>query len=411
MAQTPPQAAISYAQSYRRDDVLELSNRLRRDGVKCEIDQYEPAPEVGWGRFMSELMKSRTVLVVCSEPYLRRYHLREERGVGLGATFESGILVQRVIESQGRNTSIIPVLLDSADAQFIPDFLRDVTRYDLSRDGEYEKLLRRLTDRPYVVRPPVGEIPHLPTRDEPVTAARPRNLVLFRTESSLFGMPLIEVERAEGLRMIVAADNQSDVAHLRALRGERHHFSVAYRLTATFARVQSIRELMRDGEERIELDLAQVPFDNSLGTEMSYNGVSADKIAEMRARRILLDENPPPPASGQSWGDEMQSMLFESILSGSSSIGDRLSVKGSPITAIARDMDVRNPDFVPVARLLCVMTLILSGTVEHIVRLDVEPETAGVRVRFEGVRHKAYSNVEPTRISVEGVCPLDSAAS
>lgn len=52
-------------------------------------------------------------------------------------------------------------------------------------------------------------------------------------------------------------------------RGERHHFSVAYRLSATFARVQSVRELMRDGEDRVELHLTDVPFDISFGTEMS----------------------------------------------------------------------------------------------------------------------------------------------
>lgn len=352
------------------------------------------------------LMTSRFVLVVCSEPYLRRYHLREQSGVGLGATFESGLLVQRVIDQQGRNTSIIPVLLDSADAQFIPDFLGDVTHYDLSRQGEYEKLLRRLTDQPYVVHPPVGEIPHLPPREDQA-AARPRNLVMFRTASSMFGMPLMEVERADRLRLLVAPDNHSDVAHLRALRDERNHFSIAYGLTAAFARLQNVRELMRQGEDRVELQLAEVPFDNSFGTEMSYNGISADKIAEMRARRILLNENLPKASNGRSTAGEMNDLMFESFLSGSSSIGDRLAVKGSPITAIARDVKRNNPEFMPVSKLLCVMTLILSSTVEHIVRLDMAMEDAGVRVQFEGVRHKVYSNVEPTRIEVAGVCPIN----
>lgn len=53
------------------------------------------------------------------------------------------------------------------------------------------------------------------------------------------------------------------------------------------------------------------------------------------------------------------------------------------------------------------MTLILSGTVEHIVRLDMAMEDAGIRIRFEGIRHKVYSNAEPTRISVAGLCAID----
>lgn len=406
MARESPKTAISYVHGYRDDEVLGLSSRLRGDGVDCEIDLYEPAPEIGWGRWMAEMMTQRIVLVTCSEAYNRRYHLQEEPGVGLGATFESGLLVQRVLESQGRNRSIIPLLLASGDARFIPEFLKDVTRYDLSREGEYENLLRRLTNQPAVPRPPIGAIPDLPPRATAPTPTKRRNLVLFKSEASgLFGMPLIERERSDRLRLTVAPDDHSDVAKLRALKNERHHFSVAYGLTASFVRFSGLRETLRDGEERIEIDLAEIPFDNSYGTEMSYNGISADQLAEMRARRILLDERLPQIGSND-WAGNLNQMTLESFVSGSSSIGDRLAVKSSPIPAMVNAMPKGDDDVIPATKLLCVMLLILSGVVEHISRLDMELRPDGVRVDFEGIRHKVYSNVQAPRIAVSGVCPV-----
>ncbi len=404
-----PAVAISYVHGYRDLEILRLSNCLRRDGVDCEIDQYEPAPETGWARWMAEMMTERIVLVVCSELYNRRYHLRDSPGVGLGATFESGLLVQRALDAQGRNKSIIPLLLDSNDARFVPDFLKDVTRYDLSHGGGYEDLLRRLTNQPAVLRPPLGTVPHLPPIVADPAMATRRNLILFQSESSgFFGMPLLDVERAESFRLTVTPDDSADVAKLRSLKNERGRFPIAYGLTAAFVRLRNLREFMRDAQERFELDLVEVPFNSGFGTEMSYNGISADKIAEMRARRILLDE-PLPNVGGSGWGGDLNQMTFEMFVSGSSSSGDRLAVKSSPVPPLVRAMSNSN-DTVPATKLVCVMLLILSGAVEHISRLEMSLERGDMRIDFEGIRHKTYSNAEPARITLSGVCPVSGTA-
>lgn len=74
-ASRSPRVFISY--SFDRTDtkerVLELSNRLRRDGIDCRIDQYEINPTEGWARWIERQNKEADfVLVVCSENYLRR---------------------------------------------------------------------------------------------------------------------------------------------------------------------------------------------------------------------------------------------------------------------------------------------------------------------------------------------------
>ena len=46
MDRTPPKVFISYSwdSDKHKDRVLELSDRLRREGVDCQIDQYEDFP-------------------------------------------------------------------------------------------------------------------------------------------------------------------------------------------------------------------------------------------------------------------------------------------------------------------------------------------------------------------------------
>src|SRR5258708_30695749 len=53
--------------------VLELSNRLRSEGIDCVLDQYEVSPPEGWPLWMDKKIRdSRLVLTVCTETYYKR---------------------------------------------------------------------------------------------------------------------------------------------------------------------------------------------------------------------------------------------------------------------------------------------------------------------------------------------------
>jgi hypothetical protein len=155
-------AIISYAHGPYDDQTIALADRLNREGVDCDLDVYEEAPPEGWPRWMERMMTQRTVLVIASEPYYRRHHRKERRGKGRGTTFETGVLAQRVVDMQGKNEGIIPILFDPTDQRYIPEFLRDVTWYNLSQPGGYDDLYRRLTARPKYEKPPLGKIRVLP---------------------------------------------------------------------------------------------------------------------------------------------------------------------------------------------------------------------------------------------------------
>lgn len=145
--------------------VLRLSDRLRSDGVDCQIDQYEVAPTQGWPRWMEEQAeRADYVLVVCTEAYLRRFRGEEDPGIGLGATWEGGIITQEMYDAQGRNTKFIPVVFVPTDLSHRPRMLKSTTYYDLSTPDGYDRLLRRLTQQPKTIKPPLGSIRRLPRR-------------------------------------------------------------------------------------------------------------------------------------------------------------------------------------------------------------------------------------------------------
>jgi hypothetical protein len=123
-----------------------------------------------------KMVGTDVVLVVCSEAYYRRYHLEEQPGIGKGATFEGGMLNRRVLDAQGSEHGVIPVVFDRADLRWIPEFLRDETYFVLPE--QFDDLYRVLTRQPQFVKPPLGEIRRMPpqtgTSGIPLAAARPQ---------------------------------------------------------------------------------------------------------------------------------------------------------------------------------------------------------------------------------------------
>lgn len=49
--------SYSHDSDEHRDQILDLSKRLRDGGIDCEIDQYDPSPEQGWPVWMQQKMQ------------------------------------------------------------------------------------------------------------------------------------------------------------------------------------------------------------------------------------------------------------------------------------------------------------------------------------------------------------------
>jgi SEFIR domain len=164
---SPPKVFISYSHDSQthKDRVLALADRLRDDRIDCNIDQYEQSPPAGWHRWMlNEVEAADLVLVVCSEPYDRRFRGREEAGKGKGAIWEGGVIIQELY-AQGVNSKFIPIVLTADDANFIPSSLRSATYYRLIATDDYELLYRRLTNQHSTPKQDLGKFRKLDKRD------------------------------------------------------------------------------------------------------------------------------------------------------------------------------------------------------------------------------------------------------
>jgi hypothetical protein len=160
-----PRVMISYTHDSPAHiaEALALADRLRSQGVDCVIDRYEESPAQGWPRWMlDQIDDAEWVLVVCTETYNKRVRGHEVPGKGLGASWEGAVIMQEIYEEQGKTTKFVPVVFDPQDAAHRPTFLRSLTYYAL-RDAEgYERLYRRLTNQPKIVKPELGPLQAMP---------------------------------------------------------------------------------------------------------------------------------------------------------------------------------------------------------------------------------------------------------
>ena len=165
MSEIPQEVFISYS----HDDpahiarVLALSNKLRSEGVNCVLDQYEESPAEGWPRWMDRKIRSAGfVLMVCTEPYLRRVMGEEAADHGLGIRWEGHLIYQHIYNAGTSNTKFIPVIFAKEDKTFIPTPIQGFTYYRVTDPTDYDKLYARLTSQVYTARPALGPRRPLP---------------------------------------------------------------------------------------------------------------------------------------------------------------------------------------------------------------------------------------------------------
>ena len=192
----------------------------------------------------------------------------------------------------------------------IPEFLGNATRYDVFTDEGYDRLYRRLTAQPRYPKRPLGKVRHLPphapaketaparakargdraltsTLDSPRTRAskarepekkRRGELVLIgRDPKNPQFLTAISIEAGPSITMVLAPASGDERAFLEELaRRSYDPVSIAYGLTATRARVMSVKHVREAGEERHHVVFAPDEREYGSGiTEMSTEGYSS----------------------------------------------------------------------------------------------------------------------------------------
>jgi hypothetical protein len=163
---------ISYSHDSlkHKECVLQLSNRLRSEGIDCNIDQYETSPPEGWFRWMvNQIEEADFVLIVCTENYEKRFKGKDEAGKGRGTNWEGAIITQELYLGEANN-KCIPIVFSPESSKYIPPILKSVTYYVLNEEeiyDDYDELYGRLTNQKLVIKPNVGKLRHLKSRNFP----------------------------------------------------------------------------------------------------------------------------------------------------------------------------------------------------------------------------------------------------
>lgn len=154
---------ISYCQERSiSEKVLSLADKLRVEGVDCEIDQYNTNPKEGWQIWMlRNVKKADFVLVVCTRDYYDNF--LDGHKARKGSKFEGVLLLTDIYQMATSNDKYIPVIFKSADKKHIPDFLKSYTYYNLQSNKDYEGLYRRITDQPKILKPSIGDLENYAT--------------------------------------------------------------------------------------------------------------------------------------------------------------------------------------------------------------------------------------------------------
>ena len=434
MSQEQQTVFISYTHDSpeHKEKVLRLADRLCSEGVDCNIDQYETSPPEGWARWMvNQVDNADFILVVCTEIYGRRFTGNEEAGKGLGAQWEGAVITQDLYNSAAHNTKFIPIVFSSEDGSFIPKILRGATYYRIDTEDGYDDLYRRLTDQRRVVKPSIGErrvllplnkVPAgnknpeqnkavVKAKTEPATNAdahssRVNNnlLLIYLDDKTRSFIPIAQVTIGEFIEIRLRPENARQKAFLVDLsQRNKSEFAIAYKDDAWLVTLEkSVQNHDLDEEWKLTLKTKENSYSSSFMMEMSVNGYTGDDFAELRARRILLNEQ---IKKDNLWnrGSLDLGMVEHTVRAGNKVIEQIYC----PIPTMFQEFKNDAERFLVATRLMCVLFLKINRVIQHIFTLELQMiDSDKVGVNFDRQRHKPYVNQEPTNIQLSGSCDL-----
>ena len=186
----------------------------------------------------------------------------------------------------------------------------------------------------------------------------------------------------------------------------------AHQEDAAWVKPRAVAQISTEGETVWEIHLKEETVTSAYKhrTEpVILEQLTLDRVADLRAKRLLLDERLEAATLSLTQATVFDRMLLETHIRGelSSQYGNRLQALASPIPELYQHFRKTPERFKKFAHLISVLYLKLSNTVEDILQLDVELQgSAALWVKFRGRRYQLDVNEEPALLEFEGNCPL-----
>jgi class 3 adenylate cyclase len=219
------------------------------------------------------------------------------------------------------------------------------------------------------------------------------------------------------LTIQIPSKSEQDDATLQSLRPNLEQSQLlkfAYQNDGLLVKVKSIEALSRQDYKiwTLTLEAKKIKAD-AHALEQTCKGrkqfYSADDIARLKARRLLL--NDPPKLQmlqdAQIFSPALaEREMLENLIKSSTT---PVSIEDCVIQSLYPMYKDRPRVFRELARLKAIFFLKAAGIVEQVLELSLGPINDGkVHVRFRGRRRQVYLDIEPTMIEIEGDCPLVS---
>lgn len=406
--------------SYCRENMAavdQLRAALTSRGIKVWFDQKAVMPGMQWKPAVQQAIHQGAYFIAC---FSKESDVHDQTYMNEELT----LAVEKLQERPFDKTWFIPVKLEECK---VPDIdigggatLRDLQSVDLYEDWEtgIQQLLKVMSS---------GGVPSEETYPMPnATEDEVIKCVLLRSESGiLYFIPFQKVHwDATEISLTLLPASSAQTAFLSSLRKQLRDvpdgssidqlgaIAFAHQQDAAWVKLRKVEQISTETGTVWEIRLKEETVISAYKhrTEpVILEQLTLEQIAEMRARRLLLDEKLEVPSSSLTQTTVFEQMLLEAQIRGelSSQYGNRLQALKSPIPELYRHFRKTPERFKKFARLISVLYLKLSNTVEDILQLDVEfLNSAELKVKFKGRRCQLDVNEEPVFLEFEGNCPL-----
>ena len=382
-----------------------LAKLLKAGGYSVFYDEFERAQLWGKDLYVDLTSVYRDLAHYCvvfmSKHYARKPWTNHERRSAQARAFEED------------REYILPVRIDDTE---IPGILPTIGHLDLDPtniEEIYQALVEKLS----------GTISQPASTDISTSAAAesdPGEFALLHTEGGQLYFVPFQNARWDSTEIFLELlpESSEAAAFLRSLRNNRgsivpirNTLAVALGEDAAWVSPREISQIT-SGSQTVWKVVLEEDSRRQQGNpldDMAFNNISPDRIAEMRARRILLDEKLETVSLSLNQSDPMNQTMLEAFIKGGSALYHETSLQilKSPIPTLYQSFGKTVERFEKFARLISVLYLKLSNTAEDILQLDLEfLNSRKLQIRFKGRRPQRYTNVEPPIIEVNGICPL-----
>jgi hypothetical protein len=377
------EVALSFA-GEQRSEVEKVAACLKSAGVTVFYDDYEKANL--WGKNLYDHLsdvyqnKARYCIIFASREYAEKTWTNHERQSAQA----------RALKDKGAEY-ILPVRFDSTE---IPGLLPTIGYLDFRKEGPsgvcsafLAKLGRSVGDTSSI-----GMAAACSLSPRALINAMDGRLAVPRVESCTWG---------EEINLSVR-DSEGD-SFFSQLRGERTEVVVAHAFDVALAKPLSATRQVANGSTTWKLSFSPTRSDFSDSLEMGSGSTSADQFAEMRVRRLLLNEYVQQETGKGHVLQHLNDTTREIMIRGLNPIA-KIEKSRFPSLFAALNGD---PDaFLEIAWIVAVADLKLSASVEAIETLKLTLFGTALQVEFAGRRHRKYVNVDPYEIRVQGKLEL-----